>query len=57
MWKNGVLLFEVENLVVNAGLPAFAESTAGNAAYKVAVMGFGSGNTAPSVTDTDMSGT
>ena len=56
IWRNGLLICERNNLVVNAGLPAFAEAAAGNTAYKIAVMGWGSGTTAPTVNDTDMAG-
>lgn len=57
MYRDGVLLFEVKNLVVNAGLPAFAECFAGNSStWKGASIGFGSGNTAPLITDTDLAG-
>ncbi|MGH7099398.1 MAG: hypothetical protein ACREE4_17285 [Stellaceae bacterium] len=56
LWRNGALFCERRNLVVNAGLPAFAETASGATAYQVAAVGFGSGNTAPSVNDTDLGG-
>jgi hypothetical protein len=55
-WRRGRLLWERENLVVNAGLAALANllgnSTAGEF---VSVVGFGSGNTPPALTDTALS--
>jgi hypothetical protein len=54
IWRNGMLICARENLVVNAGLPAFAEQAAGGNSFQVAVVGYGSGNTAPSVNDTDL---
>jgi hypothetical protein len=56
MYRNNVLLFEVENIIVNAGLPAFAQSFAGVDAYNASAIGFGSGATAVSVNDTDLTG-
>ena len=54
LWRNGLLLCESNNLVVNAGLPAMAEQIAGSTAYPVAAVGFGSGNAVPTVYDTDL---
>ncbi len=54
LWRDGALLLERNNLVVNAGLPAMAEQLAGATTYPVAAVGFGSGNTAPTVYDTDL---
>ncbi len=52
-WRRGKLLWERENLFVNAGLPALASLMAGVTAGEYALaVGFGSGNTAPTVTDT-----
>jgi hypothetical protein len=55
-WRRGRLLWERENLVVNAGLTALANllgnSTAGE---MVSVVGFGSGNTPPASGDTALS--
>lgn len=56
LWCNGLLIAERSNLVVNAGLPAFAETISGGTTYKVAAVGFGSGNAAPTVNDTDLTG-
>lgn len=56
LWRNGVFLCERNNLVVNAGLPAMAEQISGATNYKAAAIGFGSGSTAPAVTDTDLTG-
>jgi len=55
IWRNGLLICERDNLVVNAGLPAFAEQAAGGNGFQVAAVGFGSGGTAPTVNDTDLS--
>jgi hypothetical protein len=56
LWRDGLLLCERDNLVVNAGLPAFAYLAAGvTTGQSVSVAGYGSGNTAPSVGDTDLS--
>ena len=50
------LLFEIDNLYVNAGLPVLANLlAAGTAGYVAAAVGFGSGNTSPTVGDTDLS--
>jgi hypothetical protein len=52
------LIWERENLVVNAGLTALANLLGGATAGEfVAVVGFGSGNTAPAATDTALSAT
>ncbi len=55
LWKRGRLLWECENLVVNSGLTALA-NLLGNvtAGEVVSVVGFGSGSTAPAVTDTGL---
>ncbi len=53
---HGELFWEGDNLVVNAGLPAFAEQAGGNNSYQVAAVGFGSGSTAVTVNDTDLTG-
>ena len=57
-WRRGKLLFEADNLFVNAGLPALASLLAGvtTGEYGLAV-GFGSSNTAPALTDTDLGAT
>jgi hypothetical protein len=53
--REGETIFEGRNLVVNAGLPAFAKLTAGaSAGQSVSVVGYGSGNMAPTVSDTDL---
>jgi hypothetical protein len=54
-WRRGKLLWERENLFVNAGLPSLASLMAGvtSGEYALAV-GFGSGNTTPALTDTDV---
>ncbi|MDE2101154.1 MAG: hypothetical protein KGL39_28155 [Patescibacteria group bacterium] len=58
LYKDGILLFKEKNLVVNACLPALANLVAGvTAGQYVTAIGFGSGNTAPAVTDTDLSAT
>lgn len=56
IFRNGRLLFERRNLFVDAGLPALASLLAGatTGQYALAV-GFGSGNTAPTLADTDLS--
>lgn len=52
-WRRGRLLWECENLVVNAGLTALSSLLGGTTAGEfVSVMGFGSSSTAPAVTDT-----
>lgn len=57
-WRRGRLLWERENLVVNAGLTALANLLGGTTSGEyVAVVGFGSGNTAPAVTDTALGAT
>ncbi len=49
------LIYEVDNLYVNAGLTALAHLlSAGTGSYIASAMGFGSGNTAPTVSDTDL---
>jgi len=54
--KPGKLLFEADNLYVNAGLPVLANLlAAGTAGYVAAAVGFGSGNTPPTVGDADLS--
>jgi len=50
------LLYETDNLYVNAGLTVLANLLgAGAAGYVAAAVGFGSGNTPPTVNDTDLS--
>jgi hypothetical protein len=52
-WRQGRLLWELENLVVNAGLVALASLLGDSVSGEYAsVVGFGSGNTAPASTDT-----
>jgi hypothetical protein len=52
-WKRGRLLWERENLVVNTALTALANLLGGvTSGQGVAVVGFGSGNTAPAGGDT-----
>ncbi|MBV8360458.1 MAG: hypothetical protein JO189_21375 [Deltaproteobacteria bacterium] len=54
--RNGILLFERDNLVVNAGLTALANLLGANPAGQcVSVVGFGSGNATPAPTDTGLS--
>jgi hypothetical protein len=54
----GRLLWERENLVVNAGLTALASLLGGTTTGEfVAVVGFGSGNTAPAAGDTALGAT
>src|SRR5579863_3068578 len=54
-WKRGRLLWERDNLFVNAGLIPLASLIAGVTAGEfVAAVGFGSGNTAPALADTDL---
>ena len=57
-WRRGKLIYECDNLFVNAGLPALANLMAGvtAGAYALAV-GYGSGSTAPTLTDTDLGAT
>lgn len=54
IWRNGLLICERNNLVVNTGLPALAEQVAGNNSYQIASVGFGSGNVQPTVYDSDL---
>ena len=55
LWRDGLLICERDNLVVNAGLPVFASLAAGvTTGQSVSVVGYGSGNSAPSVGDTDL---
>jgi len=55
-WRRGRLLWEKENLVVNAGLTALASLLGGvTTGQFVASVGFGSGSTAPLATDTALS--
>lgn len=57
-WRRGRLLWECENLVVNAGLVALANLLGGTTSGEyVAVVGFGSGNTAPTTGDTALGAT
>ena len=54
--RGDALLCESHNLFVNAGLPALANLMAGVTAGQYALaVGFGSGGTAPTVNDTDLS--
>lgn len=54
--RDGVKIWEGCNLVVNAGLPAFAKLAAGvMTGQYVSAVGYGSGNVAPTVNDTDLS--
>jgi hypothetical protein len=53
--RDGILLWHRRNLVVNACVSALANLAAGvTAGQFVSVVGFGSGNTAPTVNDTDL---
>lgn len=55
-WRRGKLLWERDNLFVNAGLPSLASLMAGTTSGEYALaVGFGSGNTAPAIGDTDIS--
>jgi hypothetical protein len=55
--RNGVLLFDRPNLIVNAGMPAYAECIAGySSTWQAANLGFGTGNVAVTVNDTDLTG-
>jgi hypothetical protein len=57
-WRRGRLIWQRENLVVNAGLAALANLLGGTTSgQSVAVMGYGSGNTSPAATDTALSAT
>ena len=54
-WKRGRLLWECENLVVNTALTALASLLGGvTSGQSAAVVGFGSGNTAPAAGDTGL---
>jgi hypothetical protein len=57
IYRCGKEFFRGRNLFVNAGLPALAKLMAGltSGEYALAV-GFGSGSTAPALTDTDLTG-
>lgn len=58
LYKRGRLLWEAENLFVNAGLPLLANLIAGvTAGQYVTAIGFGSGATAPSAGDTGLGAT
>lgn len=58
IFSRGQLLWECRNLFVNAGLPALANLLAGATAGQYALaVGFGSGNAAPTVNDTDLGAT
>ncbi len=58
LFRNGELIWRRKNLVVNAALPALANLVAGvTSGQYVAIMGFGSGTTAPALTDADLSAT
>jgi hypothetical protein len=55
LYRDGLLLFERENLVVTSGLVALASLLGGvTGGEVVAVVGFGSGNTAPAMGDTGL---
>jgi hypothetical protein len=55
LFKRGRLLWEIDNLYVNAGLPVLANLlAAATAGYKASAIGFGSGNTAAALGDTDL---
>ena len=55
-WRRGRLIWERENLVVNGGLTVLASLLGGTTAGEfVAAVGFGSGSTAPTPTDTALS--
>jgi hypothetical protein len=54
-WRRGRLLWERENLVVNTALTALANLLGGSTTGQyVSVVGFGSGATAPALTDTGL---
>jgi hypothetical protein len=56
--RDGLLLWERRNLVVNSGLTALASLLGGTTAGEfVAVVGFGSGGATPTVSDTALSAT
>lgn len=58
LWRRGRLLWERENLVVNAGLTALASLLGGTTSGNfVSVMGFGSGSTTPAPGDTALGAT
>jgi hypothetical protein len=53
--RRGKLIYEADNLYVNSGLTVLANLLgAGTAGYIAAAVGFGSGNPAPALTDTDL---
>lgn len=55
LYKHGRILWECENLFVNAGLTVLASLIAGSTTGEIAAAaGFGSGTMAPAVTDTDL---
>ena len=55
LYKRGKLLWERDNLFVNAGLTVLASLISGVTAGEIAAaVGFGSGAAAPAVTDTDL---
>lgn len=57
-WRKGRLLWERENLVVNSGLTALANLLGGTTAGEfVAIIGYGSGSTAPSAADVALTAT
>jgi len=57
MWRDGLPLFDVDNLVVNAATVAAANLAAGiTAGNAVAMIGYGSGNATPSLNDNGLSG-
>lgn len=58
LWRRGKLLWERDNLVVNAGLTALANLLGGMTSGQfVSVVGFGSGNTAAAAGDTGLGAT
>jgi hypothetical protein len=58
LWRDGLLIWETDNLVVNSGLTALASLLGGVTTGEfVAAVGFGSGNTTPQPTDTGLSAT
>jgi hypothetical protein len=55
LYKRGKLLWERDNLFVNAGLTVLASLISGVTAGEIAAaVGFGSGAAAPAITDTDL---
>lgn len=54
IFKNGILIGEEKNLVVNNGLNVIAERLAGTAKAAVSHMGIGTGTTAATATDTGL---